>query len=137
MFKVIISSSLNNTLYEHSNFLHRIKAVFTHMYLSTTKHVGRVTLGDPDGRVEHSAPSTTLSASLPLIWHLFLPPPNTQCPQSIPFQPSVICSHSTLYFSFPDVITLQYLLLPFQTLNSQRGSVCFCSTLRLSFWHDS
>ena len=128
---------LSNTLYAHNNFLHRIKAVFTHMCLSTTRHLGRVPLGDLDASVEHSAPSATLSPSLPLIWHLFLPPPNTQCPQSIPFQPSVICSHSTLYFSFPDVITIQILLLPFQTLNSQRGSVCFCSVLCLSFWHDS
>lgn len=41
--------------------------------------------------------------------------PNTQCPQIMLFQPPVICSHSTLYFSFPDVIIIQILLLPFQT----------------------
>lgn len=136
MFEVIISSSLNNTLYEHSSFLHRIKAVFTHMYLSTTKHVGRVTLGDPDGRSEHSAPSTTLSASLPLIWHLFLPSSQHPVPSEHSIQPSVICSHSTLYFSFPDVITLQILLL-FSDSKLSEGFSLFCSTLRLSFWHDS
>ena len=37
MFKVINSSSLNSTLYEH-NFLHGAKAVCTYVYLSITKH---------------------------------------------------------------------------------------------------